>query len=85
MNKKTNIEKVSEMLAEQSKSYAARFQCSLIEAIADRDYPVTSEEVEATLKLLNLPVTEQTIEACHPSTLQNLEAWQAEESQAYER
>lgn len=74
-----NKNKVAKALANQSTQYAVRYNCSLIEAIADRDYPVSRTEVIETLKLLNIPTTDDNVAKCRPDDAESISAYLDEE------
>lgn len=64
--------------AEIHRKYAAKYNCTLLEAIADRDWPLTSNEISDILTELGILPTAANVAACRPHSDAALAAHRAE-------
>lgn len=46
--------------------YAKDFNCSIFDAIADRDFALTAREIRALLLQIGFDATDEQVESCHP-------------------
>lgn len=78
------LTRVAEKLADDARSYAKRYNCSLIEAISDRGYPANSQEIALALELLDIEPDRENIRACYPDSDERVERYIHEEIRDWE-